>query len=259
MFENLLLERDGAVARITINRPQVLNALDAATLDNLHQAVLDLGRDDTVRAVVVTGAGNKAFVAGADIKELAALSPGGSLEYARRGQRTFDAIQNMGKPVVAAINGFALGGGCELAMACTFRIAADNARLGQPEIGLGLVPGFAGTQRLVRLIGRAAALDLLLTGRHVTADEAARFGLVHRVVPGAELASAAMTLAAELAAKPPLAVRYILELVHRGSDMPLADAQALEAALFGVAASTDDKREGTTAFLEKRPPVFKGS
>ena len=259
MFENLLLERDGAVAIITINRPQVLNALNRATLDELQRAVTDLTHDAGVRAAIVTGAGEKAFAAGADIRELAALAPGDAREHAALGQRVFAAIERMGKPVVAAINGFALGGGCELAMACTFRFAAERARLGQPEIGLGLIPGFGGTQRLPRLVGRAAALDLLLTGRHVAADEALRLGLVQRVVPDEGLMTAARSFAAELAAKPPLAVRYILETVDRGLETTLADGQALEAALFGVAASTDDRREGTTAFLEKRAPVFKGS
>ena len=259
MFENLLVARDAAVAILTINRPQVLNALNGATLDELHRAVHDLTRDSAVRAVVVTGAGEKSFVAGADIGELAALRPSESREHAMRGQRVFTAIEQMGKPVVAAINGFALGGGCELAMSCTFRFAADHARLGQPEIGLGLIPGFGGTQRLAQLVGRAAALDLLLTGRHVGADEALRLGLVHRVVPAADLLSHASTFAAELSARPPVAVRCILEAVHRGADVSTTDGQALEAALFGVVASTDDRREGTAAFLEKRRPVFKGT
>jgi enoyl-CoA hydratase len=259
MFENLLLERDGAVATIILNRPQVLNALNGATLDELQRAALDLTTDADIRAVIVTGAGEKSFVAGADIKELAALRPGDSREYARRGQRAFDALEQMGKPVIAAINGFALGGGCELAMACTFRLAADRARLGQPEIGLGLIPGFAGTQRLPRLVGRAAALDLLLTGRQIDAQEALRLGLVHRVVPAAELKAAARAFATELAAKPPLAVRYILESVRQGLEMPLAGGQALEAALFGLVGASEDRREGTTAFLEKRTPVFRGA
>ena len=258
MFENLLLARETAVAVLTINRPQVLNALNASTLDELRRAVVDLTDDDSVRAVIVTGAGEKAFVAGADISELAAQRPIESRDHARRGQQVFGLIERMGKPVIAAINGFALGGGCELAMACTFRLAAATARLGQPEINLGLIPGFAGTQRLARLVGRAAALDLLLTGRQVTAEDALRIGLVDRVVPAADVMREAHAAAAELAGKPPIAVRCILEAVDRGLESSLADGQELEAALFGVVASTEDMREGTAAFLQKRKPIFKG-
>src|SRR5688572_2261297 len=184
-FDNLLLERDGPIAVLTINRPQVLNALNFATTDELRRALLDLERDAGVRVVIITGSGEKSFVAGADINELARVRPAEGKEVARRGQHIFDLIEKMGKPVIAAINGFALGGGCELAMACTMRIAADTARLGQPEINLGLMPGFAGTQRLPRLVGKGVALDLLLTGRQVAADEALRIGLVNRVVPAA--------------------------------------------------------------------------
>jgi enoyl-CoA hydratase len=180
-------------------------------------------------------------------------------EHALRGQHVFDLIENMGKPVIAAINGYALGGGCELAMACTLRIAADTARLGQPEINLGLIPGYGGTQRLARLVGKGVALDMILTGRQVTADEALRIGLVNRVCPAAELMSEARTLAAELATKAPVAAQYIIEAVNRGLEVSLDKAQFLEATLFGLVASTDDFREGTTAFLEKRKPQFKGT
>jgi enoyl-CoA hydratase len=258
MFENLLLARDAAVAVITLNRPQVLNALNASTLDELGAAIGSLAHDGAVRVVIVTGAGEKSFVAGADIKELAALRPSEIRDHALRGQRVFDAIEQMGKPVIAAINGFALGGGCELAMACTFRVAADTARLGQPEVALGLIPGFGGTQRLARLVGRSRALDLLLTGRQVAAAEALRIGLVDRVVPAAELMAHAHAFAVELATKAPIAVRCILESVQRGLDGSLAGGQAVEAALFGLVAATDDMREGTKAFLEKRAPDFKG-
>jgi enoyl-CoA hydratase len=258
MFENLLVAREAAVAVLTINRPQVLNALNGPTLDELRRVIDDLTDDGSVRALIVTGAGEKAFVAGADIGELAAQRPAESRDHARRGQRVFEGIEQMGKPVIAAINGFALGGGCELAMACTFRLAADTARLGQPEVNLGLIPGFAGTQRLARLVGRPAALDLLLTGRQVTADEARRIGLVDRVVPAADLMREARAAAEELASKPPIAVRCILEAVDRGLDSSMVEGQALEAALFGVVASTEDMREGTAAFLQKRKPVFKG-
>jgi len=259
MFDNLHVARDGAVSIITINRPQVLNALNIPTLDELRRVILDITADRAVRAVIVTGAGDKAFVAGADINELAGQQPNESKDYARFGQHVFDLIERAGKPVIAAINGFALGGGCELAMACTLRLAAEHARLGQPEINLGLIPGFAGTQRLTRLVGRGAALELLLTGRHITADEALRIGLVNRVLPAAALLAEAQTLAAALADKPPLAARYILEAVTHGQSVPFDQAQFLEATLFGLAASTDDMREGTAAFLEKRKPVFKGA
>ncbi|MBI2186391.1 MAG: enoyl-CoA hydratase/isomerase family protein [Acidobacteria bacterium] len=257
-FDNLLLERDGAVAILTINRPQVLNALNAPTVDALRRAILELKHDTAVRVVILTGAGEKAFVAGADIHELAVQRPVDGKEHALRGQHVFDLIENMGKPVIAAINGYALGGGCELAMACTLRMASDTARLGQPEINLGIIPGYAGTQRLARLVGKGMALELLLSGRHVTAAEALQVGLVNRVVPAAELMTESKKLASELAAKPPVAVRYIIEAVNRGLEMPLDKGQFLEATLFGLVASTDDMREGTTAFLEKRKADFKG-
>jgi enoyl-CoA hydratase len=208
--------------------------------------------------VVLTGAGEKSFIAGADINELAVQTPTGGREHAIRGQHVLDLIERMGKPVIAAINGYALGGGCELAMACTIRLAADTAKLGQPEINLGIIPGYAGTQRLARLVGRGRALELLLTGDQISAQEAYRLGLVNRVVPAADLMAAAATLAATLAAKAPIAIRYILDAVHTGLDMPFAQAQIFEATLFGLVASTDDMREGTAAFLEKRKPVFKG-
>jgi enoyl-CoA hydratase len=258
MFDNLLLAREGPVALVTINRPQVLNALDRQTIAELDRAIDTLRQDPDVRSVIVTGSGGKAFAAGADISELASLTPAQAQEHALLGQRVFGAIERMGKPVIAAINGFALGGGCELAMACTLRMAADTARLGQPEVNLGIPPGFAGTQRLSRLVGRGVALDLLLTGRHVTADEALRIGLVNRVVPAEELMTAARALASDLGTKAPLATRYILDVVHRGSDVPFAEAAFLEASLFGLAFSTGDMREGTRAFLEKRKPAFKG-
>jgi enoyl-CoA hydratase len=257
-FDNLLLERDGAVTVLTFNRPAVLNALNTQTLDELRRAVLELKHDGTVQAVIMTGAGEKAFVAGADIKELAALGPVQAKEVAMRGQHVFDLIENLGKPVIAAINGFALGGGCELALACTLRIAADSAKLGQPEINLGLIPGYAGTQRLARLVGKGAALDLLLTGRQIGAEEALAIGLVNRVVPLNALMAEAKTLAVELAAKPPVATRYIIEAVNRGLDVSLERGQFLEATLFGLVTATDDMREGTAAFLEKRKAIFKG-
>jgi enoyl-CoA hydratase len=259
MFENLLVSRDAGIALLTINRPQVLNALNIRTLDELRHAVIELKEDTDVRAIVLTGAGEKAFVAGADISELATLSPAAMKDHALRGQHVFDLIENLGKPVIAAINGFALGGGCELAMACTLRIASDSARLGQPEINLGLLPGFAGTQRLPRLVGKGVALEMLLTGRHVTAEEALRIGLVNRVVAASSLLSDARAIATDLVAKAPVAVRYILDAVNRGLETSFDKGQFLEATLFGLIASTSDMREGTRAFLEKRKPTFTGS
>ena len=257
-FENLTLDWDGAVVVLTINRPQVLNALNSQTIEELRRAVLELKHDAFVRAVIITGAGEKSFVAGADINELAVHSPAQGKEHALRGQQVFDIIENMGKPVIAAINGYALGGGCELAMACTIRLAAETARLGQPEINLGIIPGYGGTQRLPRLVGKGIAFDLLLTGRQITAQEALQIGLVSRVVPAADLMAEAKRLATELATKAPIAVQYITEAVNRGLEQPFDKAQFLEATLFGLVASTKDMREGTAAFLEKRKADFKG-
>jgi len=257
-FDTLLLERDGASAVITINRPKVLNALNSQTIDELRRAILELQRDDSVRVVIITGAGDKAFVAGADINELAVQTPTGGREHALRGQHVFDLVENMGKPVIAAINGYALGGGCELAMACTLRIAADTAKIGQPEIALGLLPGYAGTQRLPRLVGRGRAMEMILTGAPVSADDAQRMGLVNRVVPAAQLMDEAKKLAAQLAASAPIATAYIINAINKGVDMGFADACQYEATLFGLVASTDDMKEGTAAFLEKRKAAFKG-
>jgi enoyl-CoA hydratase len=257
-FENLLVEQDGAVTTITINRPKVLNALNTQTLDEIRRAILAIRGDDSVRVVVITGSGEKSFIAGADINELSVQTPTGGRDHAMRGQHVLDLIENLGKPVIAAINGFALGGGCELAMACTIRIAADTARLGQPEINLGIIPGYAGTQRLARLIGKGRALELLLTGDHVLAPEAHRLGLVNRVVPAADLMAEVKKFAAALAAKAPIAARYIIDAVNKGLEMPFAEAQVFEATLFGLVSTTDDMREGTKAFLEKRKAEFKG-
>ena len=257
-YDNLLIERDGAVAIVTFNRPAVLNAINAPTLDALRRAVLDLQRDDIVRVVILSGAGEKAFVAGADINELAVQTPTGGRELALAGQHVFDLIENLGKPVIAAINGYALGGGCELAMACTLRLAADTAKIGLPEITLGILPGYAGTQRMARLVGKGRAMELILTGTPIPAEEAVRIGLINRMVPAANLMTEARALAAQLSKNAPMAMRYILSAINEGLEMPFAEACVYEATLFGLVASTDDMREGTRAFLEKRKANFKG-
>ena len=257
--DHLVVERGGAVATITVTRPRALNALSVDTVAALHDTIRALSADDTVRVVILTGAGDRAFIAGADINELAPLTPVAAEALARRGQGLCHAIEQMGKPVIAAINGFALGGGCELAMACTIRIAADTAKLGQPEIKLGLLPGYGGTQRLARLVGRGRALELMLTGDPIDAAEAHRIGLVNRVVPAAELAQEARALAEKIAKRAPIAAGYILDAVEQGLGMTLVDGCAHEASLFGLAAATDDWREGTSAFLEKRTAKFQGS
>jgi enoyl-CoA hydratase len=257
-FENLIIDRQESIAIVTINRPRVLNALNHQTLDELRSAMLALRHDGAVRVVVLTGAGEKAFVAGADIKEFAELTATGGRDYALRGQHVFDLVASLGKPVIAALNGYTLGGGCELAMACTLRLAADTARIGQPEINLGLIPGYGGSQRLARLVGAGRALELLLTGDQITAEEAHRIGLVNRVIPAKDLMRDTLALAGRLAAKAPIAVRHIIDVVRTGLDMGLPAAQQLEATLFGLVASTADMREGTRAFLEKRQPVFQG-
>ena len=257
-FDNLLVQRESGVAVLTVQRPQRLNALDASTLGEIRHAVLDFQHDDSIRSVIVTGAGDKAFVAGADINEIARDTPDAARQRALRGQYVFDLIEQLGKPVIAAVNGFALGGGCELAMACTLRIAADTARFGQPEINLGLIPGFAGTQRLARLVGKTRAMELILTGNPISASDALAIGLVNRVVPAADLMKVARALAAELAAKPPIALRYAMAAINNGLEMPFAEACQLEASLFGMVTTTEDMKEGTKAFLEKRKPEFRG-
>jgi enoyl-CoA hydratase len=257
-FEHLLFDRVRAVAVVTINRPKVLNALNTQTVDELRRVMLECRRDEGVRVIVLTGSGEKSFVAGADINELAVQTPTSGREHALEGQHVFDVIENLGKPVIAAVNGFALGGGCELAMACTLRIAADTAKFGQPEITLGLMPGYAGTQRLTRLVGRGKAMELCLLGAPISAEEAMRLGLVNRVVPAADLMAEAQTLAEQLARNAPVAMRYIISAINKGAEMPFAEACQYEATLFGLVASTDDMREGTTAFLEKRKAEFRG-
>ena len=261
MPETIGLEREGsdrAIAVVTFRRPHVLNALNREMLGEIERTMGELGADDTVRVVILTGAGDKAFGAGADIRELAEYTATGGREFSLAGQRLFDRIENLGKPVIAAINGYALGGGCELAMACTIRIAADSAKLGQPEINLGLIPGYAGSQRLARLVGKGKAAEMMLTGSPISAADAERAGLVNRVVPAAALMSEARALAEQLAHNAPIATRCILDAVNRGLEMSFAEASAFEASLFGLVTATEDMREGTAAFLEKRKPAFKG-
>lgn len=257
-YETIRVARDGAVATVTVDRPAVLNALNRRAVAELDAAFAALGADDTLAGVILTGAGAKAFVAGADIGEVQALDAASGRAFARAGQAVFSRIEGLGKPVVAAINGFALGGGCELALACTLRVAAETARLGQPEVKLGLIPGYGGTQRLARLVGPGRALDLLLTGRMVTAAEALAMGLVHRVVPADRLLAETRQLLDEVLRQSPLAVRLCIEAVARGTGLTLADGLVLEADLFALACGSEDKREGTAAFLAKRPPAFTG-
>jgi enoyl-CoA hydratase len=256
-YENLLTEDTLGVRRITINRPDKLNALNRATIDELNHAVAAAATDDAVHAVVLTGAGEKAFVAGADISELNTLGPVEAKEFALKGQAVFNRIERLTKPAIAAVNGFALGGGCELAMACHVRVAAANAIFGQPEVKLGLIPGYAGTQRLPRLVGKGRALEILLTGRNVGAEEAERIGLVNIVCPQDELAEAVEGVLKMILANGPLAVAHCIEAVNHGLEMPFDDGCLLEATLFGVGAASDQMREGTSAFLEKRKAAFR--
>jgi enoyl-CoA hydratase/carnithine racemase len=257
-FENINYEAKGAIAYIRINRPKVLNALNMATMEELRVAFLTAKADDAVRIVIITGAGEKAFVAGADISELAKNDTVAAKEYAHRGQAVLDLIENLGKPTIACINGFALGGGCEIAMACSMRLASENAKLGQPEVKLGLIPGYGGTQRLPRLVGKGIAMQMLLSGELITGQEALRIGLVNEVVPPADLVTRAEAIANKIIANAPLAVRYAMDAVNRGMEMTVADGLFLEATLFGVCCATEDKNEGTKAFLEKRPAQFRG-
>jgi enoyl-CoA hydratase len=257
-YENLRITAREGVAVLTIHRPEKLNALDDRTIGELEAAFTAFAADEGVGGVIVTGAGPKAFVAGADIAELSRETPTLGRERARRGQAVFDRIERLGKPVVAAVNGFALGGGCELALACHVRLAAEGARLGTPEVKLGLMCGYGGTQRLARLVGRGRALELLLTGEMVDAQEALRIGLVNRVVPAEKLLDEAEALLRRMLANSPVSLRFTLAAVSAGLEMPLAEGLDHEATLFGLLCATDDMKEGTRAFLEKRPPRFTG-
>lgn len=256
-MENVRTENRDGVLIVTVDRPKVLNALNAQTVNELRQAFEAAREDDSVRCVILTGGGEKAFVAGADIGELSQMTPITGKATAERGQRIFHSIERFPKPVIAAINGFALGGGCELALACHIRIASDKAQLGLPEVTLGIIPGYGGTQRMARLLGKGKALELILTGDRISAEEAERIGLVNKVVPADQLMAAAEELARRIMTRGPLAVRAAIEAVMSGSEMPFEEGQFLEATLFGLLASTDDMKEGMKAFLEKRTAEFK--
>jgi enoyl-CoA hydratase len=255
---NVLYEKKDAIAYVTVNRPKVLNALNTPTWKDLRIAFEDARDDAAVLGVILTGAGDKAFIAGADIGELAHATAIDAERSSRFGQSVLDLIENLGKPVIAAVNGFALGGGCETAMACTIRIAVDGAKFGQPEVKLGLLPGGGGTQRLPRLVGKGRALQLILSGEMISAQEAYRIGLVNEVVPAANLIGRAEAILKKVAANAPIAVKFALEAANKGVETSQAEGLLLEASYFGLCASTEDKKEGTTAFLEKRAPQFQG-
>src|SRR6202163_3632384 len=257
-LENVLYEKRNGIGYVTVNRPKVLNALNTPTWTDIRTAFEDARDDAAVHGVILTGTGNKAFIAGADISELAHATALDAERASRFGQEVLDLIENLGKPVIAAVNGFALGGGCETAMACTIRIAADSAKFGQPEVTLGLIPGGAGTQRLPRLVGKGRALQLILSGETISAEEAYRIGLVNEVVAAASLIDRAETILRQIAANAPIAVKFSLEAANKGMDTSQAEGFALEASYFGICAATEDKKEGTSAFLEKRAPQFHG-
>jgi enoyl-CoA hydratase/carnithine racemase len=255
---NVLYEKKDAIAYVTINRPKVLNALNTPTWKDLRTAFEDARDDTSIRGVILTGAGDKAFIAGADIGELAHVTAFEAEQSSRFGQEVLDLIENIGKPVIAAVNGFALGGGCETAMACTIRIAIETAKFGQPEVTLGLVPGGGGTQRLPRLVGKGRALQLILSGAMISAQEAYRIGLVNEIVPAADLITRAEAILRKIASNAPIAIKFALEAVNKGMDTSQGGGLLLEASYFGLCAATEDKKEGTTAFLEKRAPQFRG-
>jgi len=255
---NVLYETKGAIAYVTVNRPKVLNALNTPTWSDLRRAFEQVRDDAAIRGAILTGAGNKAFIAGADISELAKVTAFEAEQSSRFGQEVLDLIENLGKPVIAAINGFALGGGCETAMACTLRLAVETAKFGQPEVALGLIPGGGGTQRLPRLVGKGRALQLILSGDMISAEEAYRIGLVNEIVPAADLIARAEAILTKIASNAPIAIKFALEAANKGMDTSQGEGLLLEASYFGLCAATDDKREGTSAFLEKRAPQFHG-
>ncbi len=257
-YENILFEKRDSIAYITFNRPKVLNALNRNTVEELRDALLDARDDSSVRVVILTGTGEKSFVAGADIGELAQRTPVDGKDFSLFGQSVFHLLETLGKPSICAINGFALGGGCELALSCTIRLASKTAKLGQPEVKLGIIPGYGGSQRLARLCGKGVAHEMCLTGEMITAEEAQRIGLVNHIYEPAELLPAADAMAKKIIANAPLAVKYTMEAIERGVEMPQEEGLFLEATLFGLSCATEDMREGTKAFLEKRKADFKG-
>lgn len=257
-YKNVITKKEEGLGWIIINRPDKLNALNAETIKELHEAFLSFEGDSEVRVVILTGTGEKAFVAGADISELSRLDMSSGKGYVLEGQKLTELIENFTKPVIAAINGYALGGGTELALACHIRIASENARMGQPEVKLGLIPGFGGTQRLARLVGKGKSMELILSGRMVNAQEALAVGLVNTVVPPADLSTASESLAREIIANAPLALEYSIEAINKGLDRTLEEGLRLEAELFSKACATHDSKEGTQAFLEKRKANFQG-
>ena len=257
-MENVRTENKDGILWITIDRPKVLNALNAKTVEEIAAAFAAAKGDDSVLAVIVTGAGEKAFVAGADINELAKMTPVAGKFVSEQGQNVFLQIERFPKPVIAAINGFALGGGCELALACHIRIASEKAQIGLPEVTLGIIPGYGGTQRMARLVGKAKAFELICTGDRIGAADAEKIGLVNRVVPADQLLSVAEELAKKIASRSPVAVRAAMEAINHGADMPFEEGQLLEATLFGLLCATEDMKEGMAAFLEKRPARFPG-
>jgi enoyl-CoA hydratase/carnithine racemase len=257
-YQNLIFEKKDYVGRVTFNRPKVLNALNRETMDELDALLTEARHDGDLRVLILTGAGDKAFIAGADINELARQTPTSGRETALHGQAVLHKLETLGKPSIAAINGFALGGGCELALACSVRLASRTAKLGQPEVKLGIIPGYGGTQRLARLCGKGVALELCLSGEMISAEEAQRIGLVNHVYEPGDLLNAAQSLAQKIAANGPVAVQFAMEAIERGMEMPQEEGLFVEAALFGVSCATEDMREGTRAFLEKRTAQFQG-
>lgn len=257
-FENIAYQVRGSIGYIILNRPKVMNALDRRTVEELNAAFHAAKEDATVKGIILTGTGEKAFIAGADIAELSAIEGKQAGEFSEKGQEVLLFIETLGKPVIAAVNGFALGGGCETAMACTIRIAAENARFGQPEVRLGIIPGYGGTQRLPRLVGKGRALQLILTGDLIDAQEAHRIGLVNEVVPATDLISRCEAILMQIIANAPLAIRYSIDAVNEGLDTDLSSGLKLEAKYFALAAGTEDRKEGTSAFVQKRAPQFQG-
>src|SRR5271170_5171898 len=257
-FENITYEVRGSIGYITLNRPKVMNALNRRTVEELNAAFDAAKKDASVKGIILTGTGDKAFIAGADIAELSAIDGDKAGQFSEKGQEVLSFIETLGKPAIAAVNGFALGGGCETAMACTIRIASEHAKFGQPEVKLGLIPGGGGTQRLPRLVGKGRALQLILTGETISAQEAYRIGLVNEVVPAANLIARAEAILKQIAANAPIAVKFSLEAANKGLETSQAEGFALEASYFGICAATEDKKEGTSAFLEKRAPQFHG-